>query len=1027
MAAVIAAAHRFGGDEEHEENNHLEAFEFGEGEKVTVGQVAAHVHELGVNINILNERLVLESHLTTMLMKLPCFLLAMLTFVMAILALVPSAAVAEVHTHIRNHYQVYKANLDEVKSYEDIYAFITTFEHANEELQATGPLYWCEGRYFEYVFEDRPTRYCPSPRLNSLGFHGETPTTWAQWYNSGGSNRRRRGVYGADTENGGDSSDDHHRRLQEQRARAATRLGMKRRLADSHDTTDDNHTDESGHGACVDDDEELQREEGDPTLTCENFRDHVCDIDLGILLCPVTCGYCPSFVYEKAAKFDQPLVTMLPVMVFQTRFQTGECTGFAKTYEEQTYNTDLFNLPALDGERHGRVLTCIDRTKHYEGDYAFHVECPENISLCYEGDDGHLYLKDSKIHTYHGEPVYAKFLAEPEKFIGAMEAIGWLDKQTETVTLSTLVYTEGQEIFTSVSVVFTMDEAGNVEGELEVISMHDLINANKTMFLVCLSITSFLSFVGMCLTAWNLLRNDQCKWGLEMYELLSRTMLAAYSLVLLFQWLQQVPMAEEFDLLLHTVLDFHGHGSEAWEELIQDYFDVKGHIYEETTWLYRHRIAIFAVCYAQFLQLIFYFAAHPRLALLTSTIGYGADTMVHFAGLFISIFLFLAFMGHWMLGGDLEPLRDFYHTLTYMVNMFYGDELLPEGTDKLPVAMQVMAWIFGITFLLVVFFSLVNFFLAIVVDAFMTSKEKVDAQCTEKSFFVDALDVPFTVFQYMRHRWPKKRKVVALFRQEDDGDGITYETGVLGALHHQAVANKEAEAQAHGSARKVQHARCPAGQCLLWKNPGHEDALILPLFTATKFLEEHFQSQEKLLSFLAYYYKKVPEILVHIDEDVNKEAILYEKKHRASMASLASGVTTGGSLKTGVGESAAGSSPPGGSPKGYVSRKSLDSAATQENSNSRQRMSALSLRENTATLDAPASSGLVSLSDFNSVEGKASWQAMLHSSVTNPSSASDRKAAKVIDWDEQVFKLAERLVGETRHRAVCAQVTSGTI
>eukprot|EP00403_Amphidinium_massartii_P032656 CAMPEP_0178453030 /NCGR_PEP_ID=MMETSP0689_2-20121128/44577_1 /TAXON_ID=160604 /ORGANISM="Amphidinium massartii, Strain CS-259" /LENGTH=935 /DNA_ID=CAMNT_0020078809 /DNA_START=75 /DNA_END=2881 /DNA_ORIENTATION=- len=882
MAAIIAAHLHSDSDDDHEEDvaasHALEAFEFGL-DKVTVGDIAAHVHELGVNVNILHERLLLESTLASALVKLPCFCIAMASFVFAILVLVPSAALSEVHTHIRNHFQVYQANLDAVGSYEDIYVFAAAFQSANEELQATGPLYWCEGRYFEYVFDDNPRRYCPSPRLNSLGYAGETPTTWAQWQSSGGPSRRRRGVYGVDAEVSSSANSGEHRRLDEQ-TNSAMRLSdtAKRRLADSH----------GSNTSCVDDDVELQLEEGDSSLTCENYKAHVCDIDLGVRLCPVTCGYCPPFVYQRSAKFDQPLVTMMPVMMYQSRHPTTACTGFAKTYEEQPHNEDLLSSPPLDGVRLDPVLTCIDRTQRFDGDYAFYKKCPGNFTLCTQGDDGNFYLRDSQVHSFHGEPVYAKFLAEPEKFIGAMQAIGWLDKQTEKVTLSTLVYTEGMEIFTSVSVVFAMDEAGNIEGSLEVISMHDLVGGTKTGFLVALSVTFALSFVGLVLTARNLLQNTACKWGFEMYELLTRILLSSYSLVLMLQWLQKVPMAEEFDSLLHTVLDFHGHGSEAWEELIDSYFDVSTNIYEETQWLYANRVVIFIVCYAQFLQLIFYFAAHPRLALITSTISYGADAMLHFASLFTAIFIFLAYMGHWMLGADIEQFETVQSALIYMVDMFFGDEFVPYAARQSPTATQVIAWVHASAYFVIVFLCLINFFLAVVVDAFMANKRQVDACLTAKSCFVDVVDVLVSQVRYWRNRWPRRSKVIEMFSQEDGGEVSVHSSDTFQFLLQKTLAAREAEeAAAAGDAKKVEHARCPAGQCLLWKNPGREDALILPLFTATNFLAKDFKSEERLLSFLAYYYKKVPEIFVHIEEDVNKEAVSYEKTARASLASIA--------------------------------------------------------------------------------------------------------------------------------------------
>lgn len=122
---------------------------------------------------------------------------------------------------------------------------------------------------------------------------------------------------------------------------------------------------------------ELKLEEGDPSITCSGSASHICEIDLGVVLCPKTCGYCAPFEYEHAVFFDKPQVTMLPVMVHQTRYPMSACDFFAETFETQPFNRDLATSPPLDGVRNGRVLTCIDRNKQLDDEFAFQLECPK--------------------------------------------------------------------------------------------------------------------------------------------------------------------------------------------------------------------------------------------------------------------------------------------------------------------------------------------------------------------------------------------------------------------------------------------------------------------------------------------------------------------------------------------------------------------------------------------------------------------------------------------------------------------------
>ena len=56
-------------------------------------------------------------------------------------------------------------------------------------------------------------------------------------------------------------------------------------------------------------------------MTCEEGASHACTIDLGILHCPKTCGYCAPFEYERMKRFGKPQITLLPSVLYQTRLK----------------------------------------------------------------------------------------------------------------------------------------------------------------------------------------------------------------------------------------------------------------------------------------------------------------------------------------------------------------------------------------------------------------------------------------------------------------------------------------------------------------------------------------------------------------------------------------------------------------------------------------------------------------------------------------------------------------------------------
>ena len=105
-------------------------------------------------------------------------------------------------------------------------------------------------------------------------------------------------------------------------------------------------------------------------MTCEEDASHACIIDLGILHCPKTCGYCAPFEYERMKRFGKPQTTLLPSVLYQARLKEAECHGFATLVQSQNYNPVLTLLPALDGKKKGswpHVFVLIFPPKNFGG------------------------------------------------------------------------------------------------------------------------------------------------------------------------------------------------------------------------------------------------------------------------------------------------------------------------------------------------------------------------------------------------------------------------------------------------------------------------------------------------------------------------------------------------------------------------------------------------------------------------------------------------------------------------------------
>ena len=113
--------------------------------------------------------------------------------------------------------------------------------------------------YFQYSWDDHyqvPLSTCNSPRYTALGLQSEP--AWSNGSVTTGTGHRRLG--GGSSGNGSTAT---------------------------HDPP-----------PCEDNDTAYQIAEDKPNTSCDEDASHACQIDLGILLCPKTCGYCAPFEYE---------------------------------------------------------------------------------------------------------------------------------------------------------------------------------------------------------------------------------------------------------------------------------------------------------------------------------------------------------------------------------------------------------------------------------------------------------------------------------------------------------------------------------------------------------------------------------------------------------------------------------------------------------------------------------------------------------------------------------------------------------
>merc|ERR1712232_359995 len=102
-----------------------------------------------------------------------------------------------------------------------------------------------------------------------------------------------------------------------------------------------------------------------------------------------------------------------------------------------------------------------------------------------------------------------------------------------------------------------------------------------------------------------------------------------------------------------------------------------------------------------------------------------------------------------------------YDTMAAQIQLIYGEFIDPQNeADNLHYLTMIMYWVYAITYMVVIFMLLLNFFLAIVVDAFMEVKKDEELNVTEKDFVSDLFDAIASRYVFARNRWPVPREIL---------------------------------------------------------------------------------------------------------------------------------------------------------------------------------------------------------------------------------------------------------------------------
>jgi len=327
----------------------------------------------------------------------------------------------------------------------------------------------------------------------------------------------------------------------------------------------------------------------------------------------------------------------------------------------------------------------------------------------------------------------------------------YFTRETSELTVAAFIITPQpdvyREIITIVRVTFTVSQGGEIRARP---SIHSVTQC-YTWWYVLASIVIAASLLYMAADM-----RSFCKMHQDYVNRLFVQRLAIYMDLFM-------PLLTAATLVWMVVLDETSGGGKIESYLAdafatateESYFKAILHLgehHESVVWLNKFG---FFVGILQIIRLILYFGMHPRLAVLVDTVRYAADEMWHFTIIFFMLFFVLALTAYWMFGQEREHFSSPSQACWTQLGMFIGEYgfALPEDTP------DVEFIIYQLVFIFCVFLILLNFFLAIVVEAYAAVRRAIEECEVEDELIHDFIDIVYTLFLQTWLRWPAGNQV----------------------------------------------------------------------------------------------------------------------------------------------------------------------------------------------------------------------------------------------------------------------------
>eukprot|EP00386_Alphamonas_edax_P015765 GDKI01048156.1.p1 GENE.GDKI01048156.1~~GDKI01048156.1.p1 ORF type:complete len:641 (-),score=128.77 GDKI01048156.1:266-2188(-) len=378
------------------------------------------------------------------------------------------------------------------------------------------------------------------------------------------------------------------------------------------------------------------------------------------------------------------------------------------------------------------------------------------------------------VQDFDGKNVYAELLYVFDNSLikrthDIQNTQEWVDLQTTSIRILNTFFTPGRSVGTLMDVQFSVQPEG-IRGTYKLKSFHKMDDASMLAYTGLLATVLVLSCAQTLFAFYSYFRKRPVKLLADslstlVFDTLLRIALMVYCGSRLID--RHTVNDAFFDEYFMSVVDVKwSDPALTFENKFTELFGSVSTALNAMSVESEYESFAYFLIYLLFFRLIGYFCAHPRISHLVAAFQHALDDLGHYAVNFLLVFVFLSFLGYFMLG----PTYPEYQTMTYSFYRHMRSMLTMDVDYVFPVP-SAFFLLHHATYYVMIVYVLMNLFLAIIVGSFSSVKNSNKGARVDMNLFVDVVMLIKCGVCNVIYGWPRREVMLGeLIREWQAGE-----------------------------------------------------------------------------------------------------------------------------------------------------------------------------------------------------------------------------------------------------------------